>query len=149
MYTHILVPTDGSTLSEYAVDEALALANALNARVTLLTVIEPFHLIAFAPEQVAETRDAYDRHARREAEQRLLRGEEKATALGLICDTVMATGDDPHEAIIEAATSGGCDLIAMASHGRRGVKALVLGSVTAKVLTHSTIPVLVYRHTPG
>ncbi|MCD9028808.1 universal stress protein [Luteimonas sp. BDR2-5] len=145
MYTHILVPTDGSSLSNFAVDEAMAFASSVNARVTLLTVIEPFHLIAFAPEQVAETRDAYDRHARREAEQRLRRGEEEAGVLGVVCDTVLVTSDDPHEAIIEVAKGRNCDLIAMASHGRRGVKALVLGSVTAKVLTHSSIPVLVYR----
>jgi len=147
MYTHILVPTDGSPLSDYAVGEALVLARSVNARVTLFTAIEPFQLIAFAPEQVAETRDAYDRHARHEAEQRLQRGEAKAASLGVSCDTVIANSGDPHQAIIDTANDLGCDLIAMASHGRRGVSALVLGSVTAKVLTHSTIPVLVYRHT--
>jgi nucleotide-binding universal stress UspA family protein len=145
MYGHLLVPTDGSPLSDYAVEQALAFARALGARVTVFTVIEPFHVIAYLPEQVAETRDAYDRHARQEAEHRLAKAAEKAKAAGVEHATLAISADDPHEAIIAAARDSGCDLIAMASHGRRGVKALVLGSVTAKVLMHSELPVLVYR----
>ncbi|AKC87021.1 universal stress protein [Pseudoxanthomonas suwonensis] len=146
MYTHLLVPTDGSPLSDYAVEQALALAVALKAKVTLFTAVEPFHVIAYTPEQVAETRDAYDRHAREEAARRLAQAAERASAAGVEHATVSQASDDPHEAIIATAKEKGCDLIAMASHGRRGVKALVLGSVTAKVLTHSEVPVLVYRH---
>ncbi|WP_028916670.1 universal stress protein [Pseudoxanthomonas sp. J35] len=146
MYKHLLVPTDGSKLSDHAIDQALRFAKATGARVTLFTVIEPFHVIAYAPEQVAETRDAYDRHAREEAARRLAAAGAKAEAAGVAYDTASTVAEDPHEAIIIAAKQAGCDLIAMASHGRRGVKALVLGSVTAKVLTHSDIPVLVYRH---
>lgn len=149
MYTHLLVPTDGSPLSDYAVDQALALAKALNARVTLFTAIEPFQVFALLPEQVAETRDAYDGHARVAADMRLEQAAGKAAAAGVEHATVVVTSEDPHEAIIATAKEKGCDLIAMASHGRRGVKALVLGSVTAKVLTHSDVPVLVYRQSAG
>ncbi len=145
MYNSILVPTDGSPLSESAVDSALALAKALGAQVTLLTTIEPFFMFAFAPEQIAETRDAYEQYTREHAERHLGEAEARARALGVICDTVIQSAGDPHEAIIATARERGCDLIAMASHGRRGMKALVLGSVTAKVLTHSDIPVLVFR----
>lgn len=146
MYKSILVPTDGSPLSGHAVDEALSLAASLGARVTLLTVIEPFHVIAYAPEQIVETREAYERHMRQEAERSMREGEARAKARDVACETAIVTSGDPHEAIIATANERGCDLIAMASHGRRGVKALVIGSVTAKVLTHSQIPVLVYRH---
>ena len=145
MYKHLLVPTDGSPLSDYAVDQALALAKALGAKVTLFTAIEPFHVIAYVPEQVAETRSSYQ-HARRAADQRLTTAAAKAASLGIAHTIEVVTSDDPHEAIIATAREKGCDLIAMASHGRRGIKALVLGSVTAKVLTHSQVPVLVYRH---
>ena len=145
MYKHLLVPTDGSPLSDYAVDQALALAKALGARVTLFTAIEPFHVIAYVPEQVAESRSSYEEHARRAADQRLAAAAAKASAAGVAHATETVGSEDPHEAIIAAARAHGCDLVAMASHGRRGVKALVLGSVTAKVLTHSGIPVLVYR----
>jgi nucleotide-binding universal stress UspA family protein len=145
MYKHLLVPTDGSPLSDYAVDQALQLASALGARVTLFTVIEPFHVFALLPEQVADTREAYDRHAKVAADDRLRKAMDKAAAAGVAHETTVSTSEDPHAAIIAAAGSNGCDLIAMASHGRRGVNALVLGSVTAKVLTHSQLPVLVYR----
>jgi len=146
MYKSILVPTDGSPLSGHAIDEALSLAVSLGARATLLTVIEPFHVIAYAPEQIVETRDAYDRHMRQEAERRMQEGEAKARARSVACETAIVSSGDPHEAIIATANERGCDLIAMASHGRRGMKALVIGSVTAKVLTHSQVPVLVYRY---
>ena len=146
MYTHLLVPTDGSPLSDHALDQALALARALGARVTLFTVVEPFHAIAYTPEQVVESASSYEAHARAAADRRLQEAAVRAAAAGVAHRTEVAMGEDPHEAIIAAARTHGCDLVAMASHGRRGVKALVLGSVTAKVLTHSEVPVLVYRH---
>ncbi|KAF1684645.1 universal stress protein [Pseudoxanthomonas broegbernensis] len=145
MYKHLLVPTDGSPLSDTAVDQALALARALDAKVTLFTAVEPFQVFAYLPEQVAETRDAYERHARAAAARRLEQAAQKAAAAGVAHASAVADSADPHESIIATAKEKGCDLIAMASHGRRGVKALVLGSVTAKVLTYSNIPVLVYR----
>lgn len=149
MYKHLLVPTDGSPLSDYAVDQALALAKALGAKVTFFTAVEPFHVIAYVPDQLVESRSTYDEHARKAADERLVAAAAKATAAGVAHTTEVATCEDPHEAIIVLAKEKDCDLIAMASHGRRGVKALVLGSVTAKVLTHSEVPVLVYRHAAG
>lgn len=146
MYAHLLVPTDGSPRSTHAIDQALALATALKARITFCTVIEPFHVIAYVPEQIVEAREAYERHARQEADRRLKEAEDRARAAGVPCDMIVAHGPDPYQAIIDTANERGCDLIAMASHGRRGVAAMVLGSETSKVLTHSTIPVLVYRH---
>ena len=148
MYKSILVPIDGSRLSAFAIDEALALASSLRARVTFVTAIEPFFMFAFAPEQIADAQQLYEQQARQAAEQLLSEAEAKASETGVVCDTVVASAGDPHDAILETARDLDCDLIAMASHGRRGVKAVVLGSVTAKVLTHSEIPVLVYRH-PG
>ncbi len=145
MYTHLLVPTDGSPLSDHALGQALSLAGALGARLTVLTVIEPFQVMAYEPEQVAATREAYERYAGEEATRRLSRAAAQAAAAGVPCEVVSVSAADPHEAIIEAAHAHGCDLVAMASHGRRGFKALVLGSVTAKVLTHCDLPVLVYR----
>lgn len=145
MYSHLLVPTDGSPLSGDALAQALKLASSVGARVTVLTVIEPFQVMAYEPEQIASTRDAYERYARQEADRRLADAAAKATAAGVAHEVLAVSANDPHEAIIDTAHARGCDLVAMASHGRRGIKALVLGSVTAKVLTHSDIPVLVYR----
>lgn len=145
MYRNICIPTDGSPLSNLAVERGLALAKALGARATVLSVIQPFHAIAYSPELIADSREAYDRHAEQHAAQYLLEAEAKAKALGVACETVAAKDEHPYAAIISAAEAKGCDLIAMASHGRRGVTALVLGSETLKVLTHSTIPVLVFR----
>ena len=108
-------------------------------------MVEPFHAIAYTPEQVVESASSYEAHARAAADRRLQDAAARAAAAGVAHRTEVAMDEDPHEAIIAAARSHGCDLITMASHGRRGVKALVLGSVTAKVLTHSEIPVLVYR----
>lgn len=145
MYRHIFIPTDGSSQSERTVAQGLALAGQLGARVTVFTVLEPFRMFSLDPQQVADTRNLYERHARQWAAKHLQAAEEKARPLGVDCRTVMVEHDRPYEAIIDHATRGGCDLIVMASHGRQGVKALLLGSETVKVLTHSSIPVLVYR----
>ncbi len=145
MYRHIFIPTDGSSQSERAVEQGLALAAQVGARATVFTALEPFHMLSLDPQQIADTRNMYERHARQWAGNHLQAAEEKARALGVACETVMVEHGHPYEAIIDHATRGGCDLIVMASHGRQGVKALLLGSETAKVLTHSSIPVLVYR----
>ena len=145
MFHHILIPTDGSPLSLMAVEKGLALAGSMGAKVTLLTVVEPFHIMSADPDQIADTRAGYERHAHERAAGYLSTGELKARALGVPCEAVRLDRDDPYQAIIDTAKQRGCDLIAMASHGRRGMAAVVLGSQTMKVLTHSTIPVLVYR----
>ena len=145
MYNHIVIPTDGSELSTHALDEALSLASKLGSKVTVMTVIESYRLIAFSPEQVIDTRAEYEKYAREYAAQVLAEAADKAKARGVACETAIVENEQPYEAIIAAARSRGADLIAMASHGRRGLSGLVLGSVTVKVLTHSTVPVLVYR----
>ncbi len=145
MFQHILIPTDGSALSTKAVKNAVSLAKSLNARVTVLTVIEPYHVISMAPGQLADTEASYKEHSRAAASRILSAADDLAQKSGVAYATLQVEHEHVHQAIIDAAKKHGCDLIAMASHGRRGVAALVLGSVTTKVLTHGALPVLVYR----
>jgi nucleotide-binding universal stress UspA family protein len=145
MFKHVLIPTDGSDLSMKAVERGIALARATGAKITVLTVIEPFRVLATDSRRIAATRKAYEQHVRRQAEDVLKQAERQAKTQGVPCTIVCKESDQPYQAIIETATRKKCDLIAMASHGRKGVAALVLGSETSKVLTHSSIPVLVYR----
>jgi nucleotide-binding universal stress UspA family protein len=145
MFKHILVPTDGSPLSASAVDQAVAFARDAGAKITFLTAIEPFHVLSTDSKQIADTRTTYAIHAKERAAASLTDAERKAKAKGVPCSVVQLDHEHPYQAIIDTAKKAGCDLIAMASHGRRGVSALVIGSETTKVLTHSAIPVLVYR----
>jgi len=145
MFSHVLVPTDGSPLATVAVQSALAFVRDVGAKATVLTVVEPFHAFTLSPDQLGATRADYERQARAKAGEYLTAAEHEARQLGVPCEVIQLQGDDPYLAIIETAAARGCDLIAMASHGRRGIAALVLGSVTQKVLTHSKLPVLVYR----
>ncbi|SON56367.1 putative universal stress protein [Hartmannibacter diazotrophicus] len=145
MYKHILIPTDGSPLSYIAVDKGLELAKALGARVTAVVVVEPFHIFASESNRISNLRSEYDKQIWEKAAQYLGVAKEKAAALGVELDTVEIENDRPFESIIETATKKGCDLIAMATHGRGGVGSIVLGSQTQKVLTHTKLPVLVFR----
>lgn len=145
MYKHILIPTDGSDLAKGATDKALAFAKSIGAEVTVLTVVEPFHLITSEPAQLSTTRAAWERHTAENTDRLLAETAKQAEALGVRCHGVAVESEHPYEAIIAAAVGRGCDLIAMASHGRRGIAAILIGSQTLKVLTHSRIPVLVYR----
>lgn len=145
MFQHILIPTDGSKLSSAAVDKAIAFARDTGAKVTILTVVEPFHVFSTDPEQLASSAADYDRSAKAYASLILADAEGKARQIGVEVATLQITGDSPYEAIIATALERGCDLIAMGSHGRSGVAAIIIGSETLKVLTHSKIPVLVYR----
>jgi nucleotide-binding universal stress UspA family protein len=145
MYKHILVPTDGSKLSLKAARTAAKLAPQLNARVTALYVI-PTYMPPMNSEGIAfrmqnAIRD-YEKGMRKVADKALA---QVATAVGGECDTAAVFHDNPWQAIIKAAEGKKCDLIVMASHGRRGLTALLLGSETQKVLTHSKTPVLVCR----
>ena len=144
MYTHILIPTDGSDLSRKAIRHGITLAKAVNAKVTAVTVSTPFHVVSVEPAMVTDTPQTYQKHMATVAAKYL--GEVvAAAAAGVSCETVHVEHEHPYQAIIDTANKRGCDLIVMASHGRRGVSAIVLGSETVKVLTHSTVPVLVYR----
>ncbi len=146
MYQHLCLPSDGSPLSQHAVEQGLALAKSMSARVTVLSVILPFHAYAVTPEQLmVAAGEEYLRATRDATTQHLDEIKARAQAMGVACETVALIDELPWQAIIDTASQRGCDLIAMASHGRRGLKALVLGSETLKVLTHSTIPVLVFR----
>lgn len=145
MYKNILIPTDGSELAGKAVRHGIALAKAIGAKITVLTVSAPFHLFTLDPQSVEDTEAQYTSRIR-ESRKRLL-GEVASAAktAGVVCETMHLEHEHPYEAIIDTARKDGCDLITMASHGRRGVSAIVLGSETIKVLTHSKIPVLVHR----
>ena len=148
MYQHILIPTDGSELAQKAITNGLSLAQALRAKVTVLTVESPFHVMGTYRTHIRDMNTAMAEHAERakaHSAKILSAAAESAQAVGVPCETVQAEQDHPYAAIISIAQERACDLIAMASHGRSGVSALVLGSETNKVLTHSTIPVLVYR----
>jgi nucleotide-binding universal stress UspA family protein len=145
MYKHFLIPTDGSELSKKAVDHGIGLAKALNAKVTAVTVSEPFHIFAVEPGMVTDTPDEYEKRIAALTGKYLGAAKDAATAAGVPCDVVQVEHEHPYEAIIDTARKRGCDAIVMASHGRRGVSAVVLVSETVKVLTHSTIPVVVVR----
>jgi nucleotide-binding universal stress UspA family protein len=147
MFKHIFVPTDGSELSRATVSRAVTFAKEAGARVTAFFA-KPEYPIAYfgegalidptTPEKFAELAD-------QQATEFLGEVQRLCAEAGVECSTLSATSDVPYEAIIEAADKSGCDLIFMASHGRRGFSGFLLGSETNKVLTHSKIPVLVYR----
>jgi nucleotide-binding universal stress UspA family protein len=145
MYGHMLIPTDGSDLSNKAIRHGLALAKAANGRVTAITVSSPFHTFAVEPAMVSDTPESYAKRVAETTAKYLGVVKDAAASAGIACDAIHVEHAHPYEAIIDTAKKKGCDLIVMASHGRRGVSAIVLGSETVKVLTHSTIPVLVYR----
>lgn len=145
MFQHILIPTDGSLRSASAIASAMRFAHDAGAKVTVVSVMEPFHARASESRQLSETRAIYEKHAKAMAARHLGEAERQAKALGVQCELVQVEHDQPYKAIIETAADKGCDLIAMASHGQRGVSAMLLGSETVKVLAHSATPVLVYR----
>lgn len=148
MTKHILVPTDGSKLSLKAIGHAAALAKATGARLTGLYVMAPFspsmygEAAVYVPEM---TRKRYEELAQREADKALEALAKAAKAAGVKLKGITATHFRPWEGIVGAARAKKCDLIVMASHGRKGLAGLVLGSETTKVLTHSKVPVLVCR----
>ena len=132
-----------SELSDHAVGRGLSWPGA-GAQVTLFTAVAPLH-VSVEPYTAGDQRAEYRRRALERAEGFLQSAREKAEALGVSCQSVAIEHSYPHQAILDTARERGCDLVAMASHGRRGVSALLLGSETLKVLTHSSIPVLVFR----
>jgi nucleotide-binding universal stress UspA family protein len=145
MFKHILLPTDGSVLSELAIKKGVEFAKEINAKVTGLTVTRPFHVFTTDVTELEDTKETYAEDAKTSAATRLSVIEQAAKQAGVSHEVVYKIGEHPWEEIIKTATERGCDAIFMASHGRRGVAALVIGSETNKVLTHTKIPVLVYR----
>ena len=143
MYKRILIPTDGSKLSRKAIKHGISLAKSIKAKVTAVTVSTPIEGLAF--ELMTDTSEQYKKHAASLAAEHLRVATDMATAAGVTCNVVHVEHHQPYEAIIIAAKKAHCDLIVMASHGRSGYAAVLLGSETVKVMTHSKIPVLVYR----
>lgn len=147
MYKHILLPTDGSTLSARAVASGIALARALDAGVTALFVAPPPTPVVFRrklPIGYATTEQHADM-IEHEAAKALGAVEKAAKAAGVAVRLEKVVGDFPADAILDTAKRRKCDLIVMASHGRSGLKAVLLGSETQKVLAHARVPVLVHR----
>jgi len=142
---HFLVPTDGSPLSERAVDHAVKLAKALGAKLTAFHAIPEFAVFAGTAELLEQTPAEYKISAKAKAEKILSKIRQAAKECGVACDVESTFSDQPFKAVLAMATKKKCDLIVMASHGRRGLKGLLLGSETQKVLTHGTLPVLVVR----
>ena len=145
MYTNILIPTDGSELAGKAVEHGIALAKRIGAKVTVLTVLPPFHTFTTDTQMIEDTPVQYKARMQKQAANTLGAVTHAAQAAGVACEAVQVEHEHPYRAIIDTAGSKGCDLIVMASHGRHGISAIVLGSETVKVLTHCKIPMLVHR----
>ena len=141
MFKHLLIPTDGSELSEAAIQAGVQFAKSINAKVTGFYAMPMFNMLVHGPEGLIED---FVKDSKAHAERFLAVIMQAAKAADVPCETALQTSDQPYEAIIATAKEKGCDLIMMASHGRRGVQAFLLGSETQKVLTHSKIPVLVF-----
>lgn len=139
MYSHILITTDGSELAQRGVDHGLTLAKSLASKVTILTVTEPY------PLQSAATIASWTAAQKEHADAALAPAKNAASKMGVQADVVHASDGSPAEAIVDTAKKLGCSLIVMASHGRRGVSRLLLGSQTAEVVHYSAVPVLVVR----
>jgi nucleotide-binding universal stress UspA family protein len=145
MYKNLLIASDGSEISGKAVEQGLALAKALNAKVTIVTVTEPWTAVVSGEMGVAFPIDEYEQGCAANAAKILDAATATAKQLGVACETLHMKDQFPAEGIVEAAKQRGSDLIVMASHGRRGVSRLLLGSQANKVVTHSAVPVLICR----
>lgn len=146
MFKNILIPTDGSELSQRAVRMGVDLAKLHGARITGIHVIPDYHLlIAYEGAFDPVTEERIEEEAKTRAENYLAFVRRCAEEAGVPCDTVCETSDHPYDAILKTSETRRCDLILMTSHGRKGIVAVLLGSETRKVLTHSKIPVLIVR----
>jgi len=145
MFRHMLIPTDGSALASAALEKSVALAAEMHAKVTFLVVTEPFRTLSTEAAQIERVKEEFKQYMKDRADGYLQWATNTATSRKVESDPLQVEHEHPYQAIIETARSRGCDVIAMGSHGFSGMKAVVLGSVTQKVLTHCNIPVLVYR----
>lgn len=143
MYQHLLIATDGSELAQKAVDQGLALAKSLSARVLAVYVTLPG--IAVGDQGIELPAEDYDKIAQESAQRLLAPVAEAAAQMGLQCETLHVKHHFVAEGIIEAAKERGADLIIMSSHGRSGLERLLLGSAAYEVVTTSNIPVLICR----
>jgi nucleotide-binding universal stress UspA family protein len=145
MFKHLLVPTDGSPLSAKAARGAVEFAKAVGARITTLSVVEPYPYPALADSSYLPDQGRYEKEMQDDARRYVNEIADLAVAAGVQCDTRVALSFSPYEEITNAARDLGCDAIFMASHGRKGINRLFVGSETQKVLAHTTLPVMVYR----
>ncbi|SFB89789.1 universal stress protein [Massilia yuzhufengensis] len=145
MYKRILLPTDGSDASERALLSGIDFAKSIGAEVLAMTAVPEFHTFTTDAGMLEQTRDEYEAASRARGQRLLDAVSAAARDAGVPCTSVLAVSDSPYEAIISTARANHCDLIVMASHGRKGIKGLLLGSETQKVLVHSAIPVMVHR----
>jgi nucleotide-binding universal stress UspA family protein len=144
LYKHILLPTDGSELSKAAMRHGIALAKAIGAKVSALVVSTPLTSLVVDPTAASAALEQYKVLVATQTAKYLDSIRNEAAEAGVACSALCVEHDKPYEAIVDTAKNNGCDLVVMASHGLRGVSA-ILGSETLKVLTHSAVPILVYR----
>ena len=145
MYKHILIATDGSELAAKAIAQGLSLAKTLASLVTVVTVSEPWASQVTGEAAIAFPFEDYEKAVAADAAEILKKASDAAAKAGVTCSTVHVKERHPAEGILETAKERRCDLIVMASHGRRGLSRLLLGSQTHNVVTHSEIPVLICR----
>ena len=149
MFKNILLATDGSALSGKGAELAIKMAKALGARITAVHVVREYEegmgYGGIVMPKMPVLKKRFEVKMAANAKSVLDPVKQAATEAKVTCDTVVATGENPYRMIIEQAKQSKCDLIIMASHGRRGIQSVLLGSETTKVLTHSKIPVLVVR----
>lgn len=146
MYRKILLPTDGSALCESAAQKGIDFAKFAGASVVAFHAIPATSYLIYTEAGPSDVlAEQFEREAKMRGQQLVDSLENSARQAGVACETLLATNDHPWEGIIAAANQKNCDLIFMASHGRRGFTAMLLGSETARVLTHTKIPVMVYR----
>jgi nucleotide-binding universal stress UspA family protein len=145
VFQHILLPSDGSAACLAAAAACIRFAAQVRARVSAVHVEQPVNMFTYEPFVVEQAHEAYRRVRAQHARTCLDPIEELARAANVDCTAIVTDADEPWEGILKTAHDRHCDLIMMASHGHRGVRALLLGSQTHKLLTHSAIPVLVYR----
>ncbi|QUN31310.1 universal stress protein [Cupriavidus sp. KK10] len=144
MFKHILLPVDGSELSHKAVSAAIQFARTAAARLTPYMCVETYPYMV-GSDSTHERREVFQQRVEALARQELAKIEAAAAMAGVPCAGHVSAASAPYHGIINAARDLGCDVIFMASHGRKGISGLLLGSETQKVLTHSDVPVLVFR----
>jgi nucleotide-binding universal stress UspA family protein len=148
MYKHMVVAYDGSPLSDKALDEAIEFGKQTGCKISLLYVLTPHHLLVGGGRSIPGLKELERQHAeslRQHAREMLQSAQERIVGAGIACEVVLEEGNHPYQHIVDGAKRLKCDVVVMASHGRRGIEGLVVGSQTVKVLTHSSVPVLVVR----
>ena len=146
MYKKILLPTDGSALCDSAAQKGIEFARFAGASIVAFHAIPATSYLIYTEAGPSDIlAEQFERDANLRGKRLIDALENQAREAGVPCESVLLTNDHPWEGIIEAAATKGCDLIFMASHGRRGLTAMLLGSETSRVLTHTRIPVMVYR----